>query len=316
MTATAPLAAATEPVGAAAPAVASSALGRRPWGAPRAASRTSLIGVAPFLVYTGVFLLLPTLLVVVGAFFTRQGVFTTSGFERLFSPASITIFWTSTWLSVVTAVLGAIIGAVVAYALSTSPANSIGRRVFTAFNSVLAQFGGVMLAFAFVATIGTNGMLTRFLQGAAGFQVDSGFLSSVPGLVAVYLYFQVPLMVSVFLPAVDGIRKEWRDATVMLGGSSFVYWFRVAGPLLAPSFLGSVLLLFANSFSAFATAAALISQQTIIVPMEIEAALRNENTAGLESYAQALALGMIVVVAIVMSLYALLQKRSSRWLSR
>ncbi|VXC30561.1 MULTISPECIES: ABC transporter permease [unclassified Pseudoclavibacter] len=316
MTATAPLAAATEPSGAAALAAMPDALGRRPSGASKAASRTSLFGVAPFLLYTGIFLLLPTVLVAIGAFFTRQGVFTTSGFERLLAPASITIFWTSTWLSVVTAVLGAVIGAVVAYALSTSPPNSLGRRVFTAFNSVLAQFGGVMLAFAFVATIGTNGMLTRFLQGAAGFQVDSGFLSSVPGLVAVYLYFQVPLMVIVFLPAVDGIRREWRDATVMLGGSSLVYWFRVAGPLLAPSFLGSVLLLFANSFSAFATAAALISQQTIIVPMEIEAALRNENTAGLESYAQALALGMIVVVAIVMSLYALLQKRSARWLSR
>lgn len=122
-------------------------------------------------------------------------------------------------------------------------------------------------------------------------------------------------MVIVFLPALEGLRPQWREATENLGRSLWTYWTRVAGPILAPSFLGSLLLLFANSFSAFATAAALISQQTLIVPMEIESALRNENDLGMDAYAQALALGMIVVVALVMWAYAALQKRAARWTS-
>ncbi|MDO5682735.1 MAG: ABC transporter permease subunit [Propionibacteriaceae bacterium] len=283
--------------------------------ASRPASRRwgAWLGTLPFFAYTGIFLVLPTLLVVVGAFRSREGAFTLNGLEQLVSPRTITIFVNSLWLSVATALIGAILGALVAYALSTAPPNSIGRRVVTAFCSVLAQFGGVMLAFAFIATFGINGMLTRLLKEWADFTVNGAFLSTLPGVAMVYLYFQIPLMVIVFLPALDGLRVQWREATENLGGSTWTYWRRVAGPILFPSFLGSLLLLFANSFSAFATAAALISQQTLIVPMEIESALRNENDLGMDAYAQALALGMIIVVALVMWAYAALQKRAARW---
>lgn len=277
----------------------------RRWGAA--------LGVLPFFAYTGVFLVLPTLLVVVGAFRSREGAFTMNGLQQLVSERTIPIFVNSLVLSAVTAVVGAVLGAVIAYALSTAPPGSLARRAVTALCSVLAQFGGVMLAFAFIATFGINGLLTRLLKDWIGFQVNGQFLSTLPGVAVVYTYFQVPLMVIVFLPALDGLRIQWREATENLGGTTWTYWSRVAGPLLAPSFLGSLLLLFANSFSAFATAAALISQQTLIVPMEIESALRNENDLGMDAYAQALALGMIVVVALVMWAYAALQKRAARW---
>lgn len=280
---------------------------RRPW--------LSWAGTAPFFAYTGVFLLLPTLLVVVGSFRARDGSFTLNGISQTLSERTLGIFVNSLWLSAVTATVGAVIGAGIAYALATAPRTSLIRRAFTAFMSVLAQFGGVMLAFAFIATLGINGMVTRLLMSWAGYQIEPGFLSTLPGVAVVYLYFQIPLMVIVFMPAVEGLRPQWREATSNLGGTGWTYWTRIAGPILLPSFLGSFLLLFANAFSAFATAAALISQQTVIVSMEIEAALRNEQDLGMDAYAQALALGMILVVAVIMSGYALLQKRASRWMA-
>lgn len=287
-------------------------------GAPapsRRASRALLAaaGTLPFFAYTGVFLLLPTALVVVGALTGPDGGFSLDGITSALTARTAQVFWTSVWLSATTAAVGAVLGAVIAYALSTAPEGSVTRRVVTAFVSVLAQFGGVMLAFAFVAVLGTNGLVTRILREQLDVLVSPGLLSSMTGLVLVYCYFQVPLMVIVFLPAVDGLRPQWREATMTMGGTTARYWWRVAGPLLAPSFLGSFLLLFANAFSAFATAAALISQQTVIVPMAIESAIRNENNTGMDSYAQALALGMIGVVGIVMALHALLQRRSARW---
>lgn len=271
------------------------------------------LGTVPFFAYTGVFLLLPTLLVVVGAFRNGSGKFTLNGIQLAFSERTVNVFLNSAWISALTALIGTVIGGLIAYALATAPAGSLGRRVFTAFMSVVAQFGGVMLAFAFIATIGINGMVTRWLSAGFGYVVDAGLLSSLWGVALVYCYFQIPLMVIVFLPAVDGLKPQWREATENLGGGGWTYWTRVAGPILFPSLLGSYLLLFANSFSAFATAAALISQQTIIVPMEIESALRNENDLGMDSYAQALALGMICVIALVMWGYAALQARSTRW---
>lgn len=271
----------------------------------------SLAGTVPFFAYTAIFLILPTLLVVVGAFRSREGAFTLNGFSQALTERTIGVFINSLVVSAITALVGAVLGAIVAYALSTAPVTSIGRKAFTAFMSVVAQFGGVMLAFAFIATVGINGLVTRLV--AQWYTVDPSMLSTLFGVGVVYCYFQIPLMVIVFLPALEGLRPQWREATANLGGTTWTYWSRIAGPILLPSFLGSYLLLFANSFSAFATAAALISQQTIIVPMEIESALRNENDLGMDAYAQVLALGMIVVVALVMWGYSWLAKRASRW---
>ncbi len=277
------------------------------------ARRRTGAGLAPFFGYTAVFLLLPTLIVVDGAFRGADGALTLDGLRDAATARTAQVFWTSTWLSAVTAAIGTVVGGVLAYALSTAPVTSVPRKVLTGFSSVLAQFGGVMLAFAFIATLGTNGMVTRVVHEQLGLQVPPELLSSMTGLVVVYAYFQVPLMVIVFLPALDRLRPQWREATAVMGGTTAQFWRRVAGPILLPQVLGAFLLLFANAFSAFATAAALISQQTVLVPMAIESAIRNENNTGMDSYAQVLALGMVVVVALVMGAHALLLRRAARW---
>jgi putative spermidine/putrescine transport system permease protein len=180
---------------------------------------------------------------------------------------------------------------------------------------VLAQFGGVALAFAFLATVGLNGVLTLWVQQATGWNLaGSGWLYSMGGLVLVYSYFQIPLMVIVFLPALEGLREAWREAALSLGASTWQYWREVGAPLLAPAFLASALLLFANAFAAYATAAALVSQGSPIVPLLIRSALTSEVVLGQSGFAYALALEMIVVVATVMAAYNALLRRTARWL--
>jgi len=275
----------------------------------------SLLGTVPFFAYVAIFLVVPTLVVVIGAF-TGDGGFTLSNLSALGDRYILEAFGRSILLSAITAAVGAILGALLAYALVTARPGGVLRRVVTAASGVLAQFGGVTLAFAFLATIGLSGFVTVFLRDHLGFDIYSSgvWLFELPGLVLVYTYFQIPLMVIVFLPALDGIRPQWREATESLGGSTWQYWSRVAGPLLAPAFLGSTLLLFANAFSAYATAAALVSQGNPIIPLQIRTALTSEVVLGQQNLGKAMALGMVVVVAVVMSLYALLQRRTSRWL--
>jgi putative spermidine/putrescine transport system permease protein len=277
----------------------------------------SLLGTVPFFAYVTVFLIIPTLVVVIGAFAGDNGGVTLSNVSALTDGYILDAFGRSILLSAVTAVIGAVFGALLAYALVTAKPNGLLRRVVTALSGVLAQFGGVTLAFAFLATIGLSGFLTVFLQEDLGIDIYSGgvWLFELPGLMLVYTYFQIPLMVIVFLPALDGIRPQWREATESLGGSTWQYWTRVAGPLLAPAFLGSTLLLFANAFSAYATAAALVSQGNPIIPLQIRSALTSEVVLGQQNLGKAMALGMVVVVAVVMTLYALLQRRTSRWLA-
>ncbi len=297
------------------PAATPQGAGRRPTWLPRWLSK-NLVGVVPFFAFVGVFLFIPTLVVAIGAFGGTGGRATLDNVSALTDRFIVKAFVTSIVLSAVTAVIGAVLGALLAYALVTAKPTGVVRRVVTSACGVLAQFGGVTLAFAFLATIGLSGFVTIFLKDQLGIDIFSGgaWIFELPGLMLVYTYFQIPLMVIVFLPALDGIRPQWREATESLGGSTWVYWRRVAGPLLAPAFLGSTLLLFANAFSAYATAAALVSQGAPIIPLQIRTALTSEVLLGRENIGKAMALGMIVVVAVVMWLYAILQRRTSRWL--
>jgi putative spermidine/putrescine transport system permease protein len=275
-----------------------------------------VLGAVPFLAFVGIFLIIPTLVVAIGAFGGDNGRPTLANLAALTQGYVVDAFVRSIVLSAVTAVLGAVLGALLAYALVTAAPGGLLRRAVTSACGVLAQFGGVTLAFAFIATVGLSGFVTVFLRERVGVDIYSGgvWLFDLPGLALVYTYFQVPLMVIVFLPALDGIRSQWREATASLGGSTWQYWRLVGVPLLTPSFLGATLLLFANAFSAYATAAALVSQGSPIVPLQIRAALTSEVILGRQNVGKALALGMVVVVAIVMWLYALLQRRTSRWL--
>jgi putative spermidine/putrescine transport system permease protein len=275
----------------------------------------ALLGTVPFFAYVLVFLIVPTLVVVIGAFAGDGGV-TLANIKALMQGYVLDAFGRSIVLSAVSAIIGAIFGALLAYALVTARPRGVLRRVVTAASGVLAQFGGVTLAFAFLATIGLSGFLTVFLRDHLGIDLYAHgvWLFELPGLTLVYTYFQIPLMVIVFLPALDGIRPQWREATESLGGTTWQYWTRVAGPLLAPAFLGSTLLLFANAFSAYATAAALVSQGNPIIPLQIRGALTSEVVLGQQNLGKAMALGMVVVVAVVMTLYALLERRTAKWL--
>ena len=275
----------------------------------------SWVGVVPFFVYVGLFLLLPTAIIVGGSLVTADGTLTLANFADINRPFMVKSLTNSLAISAVSALAGAFLGALLAYAVVTGNPQGILRRTVMSASGVLAQFGGVTLAFAFIATLGTIGFVYVFLQEhGIDIYANGIWLYDPPGLTLIYLYFQIPLMVLVFAPALDGIRPQWREATESLGGRTWHYWRYVAGPLLLPSFLGCTLLLFANAFSAYATAAALITQGGVLVPLQIQAALTSETGSSQPGFAKALALAMIVIVLVVMSLYTLLQRRTARWL--
>ncbi|MEU7524582.1 ABC transporter permease [Saccharothrix sp. NPDC042600] len=285
--------------------------------APGRAGRTWLawLVVVPFLAYVGTFLVYPTALVLAGAFQDSSGGFTLDNLAALTKGVYLQAFLRSVELSALTAVLGAVFGALLSWAVASGKPEGLLRRVVVAGAGVLAQFGGVPLAFAFLATVGFQGFVTRYLRDWFGVDLfaSGAWLFELPGLTLVYTFFQIPLLVIVFLPALDGLRPQWREAVDSLGGSAWTYWRHVGGPILLPAFLGALLLLFANAFSAYATAAALVSQGSPIVPLQIRGALTGEVLLGQENLGKALGLGMVVVVAVAMGLYAVLQRRFARW---
>ncbi|MER7524193.1 ABC transporter permease [Microbacterium oxydans] len=285
--------------------------------ARRSAPSLAWLGLVPFAAYVVLFLAVPTILAIGSGFFTKDGSFTWTNMSALVDPVVLDTFANSAGLSLLTAVVGALVGALVCYALLGMDPEGRTRSAVDAAAGVLAQFGGVMLAFAFIATIGIQGVVTVFLKDTFGVNIfeNGTWLYELPGLVLPYFYFQIPLMVITFMPALAALKPQWAEANLTLGGTRASFWLRIGIPVLAPSFLASLLLLFANAFSSYATAAALASQGAQIVPLQIRTALTSETVLGRENLAGALALGMIVIVGVVMALYSLVQRRAARWQS-
>ncbi len=272
------------------------------------------LGLVPFGLYTTLFLVVPAVAVAIGAFRSPSGHWTWSNISVATHGVYAHGFITSIELSVVTAIIPGIIGLFVANAVLTSR-GWVLRRIVSTASGVFAQFGGVPLAFIFIASVGTTGLVTSWLK-AVGFNPWShGFdLYKVGGVAIVYAYFQLPLMVLVITPALEGLRPAWGEAASGLGARRWQYWRLIGGPVLFPSFMGGVLLLFGGSLSAYATAEALTSGSLSLTPIQIGSFLNGNVIAGQQNVGKALGLGMVVIIGVVMVFYFMLQRRASRWL--
>ena len=273
------------------------------------------IGVAPFFLFALLFLILPTAFLFVGSFQDADGHFTLNNIINLFQPSILSAFWISIEVSAASSITGAIIGFFLAYAAVLGGLPRWIRPTLMTFSGVASNFAGVPLAFAFLATLGRTGLVTALLIKYFGFNIYStGFnLLSFWGLTLTYLYFQIPLMVLILTPALDGLKREWREASSILGASGWQYWRHVALPVLWPSLLGTTLLLFANAFGAIATAYALTGSSLNIVTILLYAQIRGDVLHD-QNLGYALALGMILITGLSNTAYIVLRTRSERWL--
>jgi putative spermidine/putrescine transport system permease protein len=292
--------------------------GARPSRAARSHRRAlRWLGIVPFGVYVALGLIAPTIAIAIAAFRdSTTGAFTMSNFSTALHGTYLLGLKTSLFLSIATAIVPGIFGLLIAYAIFTVKRGNVLRRVVITASGVFANFGGVPLAFLFIATLSTTGIVTGWIKDITGVAIwDHGFtLYSTFGIFFVYMYFQIPLMVLVILPALEGLRPAWREAAENMGARTWHYWRYVGGPVLLPSFLGCLLLLFGSAFSAYATAEALTGGTVALTPIQIGALLNGNVVAGQENLGYALGIIMVAIIAIVMIIYVFIQRRAARWL--
>ncbi|MFI6157747.1 ABC transporter permease subunit [Kitasatospora sp. NPDC051170] len=285
--------------------------GRRRSGGSRA-----WLAALPLLLFFVIGFGLPAVAIAIGAFTTSTdapdggGTFTTDNLTGSLQGAYATALWGSVKLSLLTALIAVIVGLPLAQAVATSRFRMFREAVMSA-SGVLANFGGVPLAFMFVATLGNAGEVTKQL----GLTKHGWSLYTFSGLSVVYLYFLVPLMVITITPALEGLKTQWREAASNNGATALQYWRHVALPVLLPSLLGGFVLLFGASFAAYATAEAMVGSSVPLISMQIGDALSGNVLVGQGNLALALGLDMIVVACLVMALYLPLQRRSAKWLA-
>jgi putative spermidine/putrescine transport system permease protein len=275
-------------------------------------------GALPFLAYVFIFLILPLIWIIRDAFLNSDtGAATFSNIDIAVHGAYLKGFEQSLELSLIASVIPGLLGLWVAYAIftATGPAASWLRQVVITASGVFANFGGVPLAFVFIAAFGSSALVTGWLN-AIGINIYSaGFtLYGLSGVTLVYLYFQIPLMVLLILPALEGLRPAWREAAQNLGASAWSYWRFIAIPVLLPSFVSCVILLFGSSLAAYATAEALTTGTIPLTSIQIGSFLNGNVLAGQQNVGDALAFGMVVIIAVLMTIYVLFQRRAAKWL--
>jgi putative spermidine/putrescine transport system permease protein len=284
----------------------------------RPARRFSLgwVGLLPFFVFSFFFIVLPTTYLVIGSF-EKDDQLSLQNYTDLGTGIIPQAIFNSIEISLVTAIAGGILGFLLAYAIILGGLPPFLRAAVSTFSGVASNFAGIPLALSFTFTLGQLGVITTILRDSFGFELYStGFrLSDKLGLELVYLYFQIPLMVLIIAPAIEGLRKEWREAAENMGATPSEYWRRVALPILTPSILGTMILLFGNAFGAQATAFQLtggaLPLATLVISSQISGDVLHNPGLG-----YAVAMTMVGIMAVSIAMYSVLQRRSERWLRR
>jgi putative spermidine/putrescine transport system permease protein len=273
------------------------------------------LGVVPFFLFATAFLLLPAVAIIVQSFRSPTNSFTLDNIGALGQPFILSAYLYTIRLSAVTAVLGGLFGFALAYAVTSGALPLPLRGLLLTFSGVASNFAGLPLAFAFIATLGQLGLVTQALRQIGIALYPTFSLYSFWGLALVYLYFQIPLMVLIMIPTLEGMRREWREAAASLGASTWHYWRYVGLPVLAPALLGTMVLLFGNAFGAHATAFQLTGggSQGSVITILIGAQLSSDALAN-PGLGNAMAFGMVLVMSVTVTIYVWLQRLSERWL--
>ena len=276
-------------------------------------NKFDLLGLAPFLLFCLVFEIVPIVLLIRGSLVDKATkAFTLNHYLALKSPLYINSFWNSIKLSGLTALIGCILGTLIAYAIYHWPSPGVQHTLIT-LSDVTTNFAGAPLAFAFVVILGMNGVITQIFLRYFNWQLYPKFsIYSFWGLALAYVYFQIPLMILLIIPAFEGLKKEWFESAQSLGASNFQYWWRIGIPLLTPSLIAGLTLLFANAFGAYATAYTLVESQLSLVTLQIGFMI-----AGEVRHDPGIGMAMSVVSLILMGLSIAmyqLSTRRSKWL--
>lgn len=271
--------------------------------------------MVPFLLFCLLLEIIP-LSILVRDSFRELGI----GNLTLRNYAAITepLYWhslrNSILLSAGTALLGAIWGALAAAAIVRESGRI--QRWLLGIVTTTSNFSGIPLALAFIALLGASGMLTLIAKNVFGIRLypQRFSLYSWLGLTLVYLYFQIPLMVLLFLPAIARLKPQWQEAAAMLGASPWAYWWRVGLPVMAAPFTAALALLFGNALGAYATAWGLsggkLSLFTIQIAFEV-----NGDVSFDPGKASAMSLTLAVLMALSILIAQLLARRAQRWLA-
>jgi putative spermidine/putrescine transport system permease protein len=271
------------------------------------------LGFMPFLLVCMAFEFVPIIFLVRGSFIdkaTQQ--LTLAHYQAMSRTIYVNSFVNSIKISGLTAIIGVVLGTLIGYAIYKLPSEGV-KNALISLSDVTTNFSGAPLAFAFIIILGMNGVITQFVLKYFSYEMYPKFsIYSFSGLVLAYVYFQLPLMVLTIIPAFVGIKKEWQESAESLGANTFQFWRHIGIPILGPSLLAGLTLLFANAYGAYATAYTLVESQLSLVTLQIGFMIAGEvrHDPGI---GMAMAVLSLIIMGLSIAIYQITISKVRRW---
>lgn len=271
------------------------------------------LGLAPFLLFCLAFEIVPIIFLLRGSFIEKSTQqLTLQNYLDLQRPIYINSFVNSIKISGISALVGVLLGTLIGYAIYRWPSRRV-QDTLISLSDVTTNFAGAPLAFSFIVILGMNGVITQFLLQYLNYELYPKFsIYSFSGLTLAYIYFQLPLMVLLILPAFAGIKKEWEESAQSLGADTFQFWWRIGIPILTPSLIAGLTLLFANAFGAYATAYTLVQAKLSLVTLQIGYMIAGEVRQN-QAVGMAMAVISLVIMGLSIWIYQMSTRRARRW---
>ncbi len=235
-----------------------------------------LLALLPFLLLAMLYEILPLVSVILKSFQPDGGAgFTLENYQNVFTKL---LYQKAILNSIKISLTSSIVGIVIAFLGARAAHQKQGKlnHFFMSVLNMVSNFAGIPLAFAYMILLGNAGLVVNFGK-AMGIEALSNYnLYTMNGMSLIYVYFQIPLATLLLIPAFDGIRKQWKEACTLLGGSERQFWTKVGIPVLMPSILSTFSVLFANALAAYATIYALMMDNIALLPVQIAGCFTGE----------------------------------------
>ena len=276
-----------------------------------------LLALLPFVFLVVMYELLPLLMLVIDSFGLDKKPevrFSLENYQKIFSTLSYQrAIENSLKITLISTVVGIVIAFLGARAAYTSRGKF--RSVFLTVLNMTSNFAGVPLAFAYMIILGNAGVVKQIANMyGIGFLQNFDLYTS-KGLTMMYIYFQIPLSTLLLIPAFNGIRQEWNEANMLLGGTNAHFWLHVGIPVLLPSLFSTLSVLFANALCAYATAYALLMNNFSLLPVNISASFVGDIKTK-PKLGAALSVVMMLIMCVVILINNFITKKTTKWESR
>jgi len=218
----------------------------------------STLLMAPGLLWLGLLMVVPCLLIFVLIFFER-GIYggidwnaaTLENIRRAFDPLYLSIFLDSAVIAGLSTLIALLIGYPAAYAIARAPAERQTALLFLAMLPFWTNY--LIRTYAWIVLLNPAGLVNSLLLQAGAISEPLPLLYNKPAVVLGLVYSYTPFVILAIYSSLQRLDPAYAEASRDLGAGAATTFLRIILPLTAPGVAAGAVFVFVLSIGNFVT---------------------------------------------------------------